>query len=74
MLANQIAVAITNVQLFEEATQAREHAEVANQVKSEFLANMSHELRTTRVQEFVPPLLMFVLMKTSGTFFLAKSV
>lgn len=45
-LAEQIAVAVRNAQLFAEAESARAAAEKANQVKSQFLANMSHELRT----------------------------
>ncbi len=45
-LAEQIAIAARNAQLFTEAQQAREAAEQANQVKSKFLASMSHELRT----------------------------
>lgn len=45
-LADQIAVAIRNAQLFAEAQKAREEAEQANRVKSMFLATMSHELRT----------------------------
>ncbi|MFN8372366.1 MAG: ATP-binding protein [Anaerolineae bacterium] len=45
-LAEQIAVAVRNAQLFDEAKTARENAEQADHVKSAFLASMSHELRT----------------------------
>lgn len=46
MLAEQLAIAVRNAQLFTEAQQARAAAEKASQAKSEFLANMNHELRT----------------------------
>lgn len=45
-VANQVAVAIANVELFEEVEAARQSAEVANRAKSDFLSSMSHELRT----------------------------
>ena len=45
-LADQIAIAIRNSQLFEETNAAKEQAETADRVKSAFLASMSHELRT----------------------------
>ncbi len=45
-LAEQIAIAVHNAQLFEEVEASRMAAEEANEVKSRFLANMSHELRT----------------------------
>jgi len=45
-LADQIAVAVRNAQLFEVVQDALASAEQANSVKSHFLASMSHELRT----------------------------
>ena len=45
-LAEQVAIAVRNAQLFQEAETARRDAETANETKSRFLANMSHELRT----------------------------
>ena len=44
--ADQAAIAIKNVNLFNETVQKTRELEVANRHKSEFLANMSHELRT----------------------------
>ncbi len=46
MIANQLAIAINNVRLFERSQEARRMADDANRQKSEFLSNMSHELRT----------------------------
>ena len=44
--ADQAAIAIQNVRLFNEIQQKSNELEIANRHKSEFLANMSHELRT----------------------------
>src|SRR3569832_1400446 len=46
MIANQLAIAISNVRLFDASQEARRMADEANRQKSEFLSNMSHELRT----------------------------
>lgn len=45
-LADQLAIAIRNADLFEAAQIARRQADDANRYKSVFLSNMSHELRT----------------------------
>ena len=44
--ADQAAIAIENVRLFDEIQETSRQLEIANRHKSEFLANMSHELRT----------------------------
>lgn len=44
--ADQVAVALENARLFQQAQQARTAAEAASRTKSIFLANMSHEIRT----------------------------
>jgi signal transduction histidine kinase len=44
--ADQAAIAIENVRLFNEIQEKSRQLEIANRHKSEFLANMSHELRT----------------------------
>jgi GAF domain-containing protein/DNA-binding response OmpR family regulator len=44
--ADQAAIAIENVRLFEEIQDKSRQLELASQHKSQFLANMSHELRT----------------------------
>ena len=44
--ADQAAIAIENVRLFNEIREKSAQLEIASRHKSEFLANMSHELRT----------------------------
>ena len=44
--ADQAAIAIENVRLFDEIQDKSRQLEMASQHKSQFLANMSHELRT----------------------------
>jgi len=44
--ADQAAIAIENVRLFDEIQDKSRELEIASQHKSQFLANMSHELRT----------------------------
>ena len=46
IFADQAAIGIENVRLFNEIREKSAQLEVANKHKSEFLANMSHELRT----------------------------
>ncbi|HWO42018.1 MAG TPA: ATP-binding protein [Candidatus Eisenbacteria bacterium] len=44
--ADQAAIAIENVRLFQEIQEKNQQLEAANRHKSQFLANVSHELRT----------------------------
>ncbi len=46
IFADQAAIAIENVRLFNEIQEKGRQLEIASRHKSEFLANMSHELRT----------------------------
>jgi GAF domain-containing protein/DNA-binding response OmpR family regulator len=45
-LSRQVAIAIENASLFQDAQEARAAAVAANDAKSSFLATMSHEIRT----------------------------
>ncbi|MEB3886435.1 GAF domain-containing protein [Lyngbya sp. CCY1209] len=45
-IANQLGVALQQVELMDQLQRAKETADAANRAKSEFLAKMSHELRT----------------------------
>jgi len=45
-LAGQVATALDNARLFQEAQQVADRLREVDRMKSEFLANMSHELRT----------------------------
>ena len=44
--ADQAAIAIENVRLFDEIQEKGRQLELASEHKSQFLASMSHELRT----------------------------
>jgi signal transduction histidine kinase/AraC-like DNA-binding protein/ActR/RegA family two-component response regulator len=46
VLADQVAIAIRNAQLYSEALEARQAAEKADKLKTMLLANVSHEFRT----------------------------
>ncbi len=46
ILANQIAIAIHNAQLFEEIQEARQKADDASASKTQFISTLSHEIRT----------------------------
>ncbi|MCT7963342.1 PAS domain S-box protein [Laspinema sp. D1] len=45
-IANQLAIALNQAELYQQVEKAREAADMANEAKSAFLANMSHELRS----------------------------
>lgn len=46
LLADQLAIAIQNAELYDQAIVARQLAEKADKLKTRLLANVSHELRT----------------------------
>ncbi|HEC24260.1 MAG TPA: GAF domain-containing protein, partial [Chloroflexi bacterium] len=46
IVANQLAVALSNARLYQEQLETAEQLRELDKLKSEFLANMSHELRT----------------------------
>ncbi len=46
ILASQLAIAISNAELYQEQLKTMDKLREVDQLKSEFLANMSHELRT----------------------------
>ncbi len=46
IVTNQLAIALTNAELYQEQLQNAERLRELDRLKSEFLANMSHELRT----------------------------
>jgi len=46
IIANQLAIALSNADLYREQLETAEKLREVDQLKSEFLANMSHELRT----------------------------
>lgn len=46
VVANQLATALSNAELYQEQIQNAERLRELDRLKSEFLANMSHELRT----------------------------
>ena len=45
-IARHVGIALHNAELYEEAKEAKAHAEEANETKSAFLSTVSHELRT----------------------------
>ena len=46
LLASQLGIVIQNLDLYQDALQAREAAEQANQLKTRLIANVGHEMRT----------------------------
>jgi PAS domain S-box-containing protein len=61
LAGDRIALAIENARLYEVETNARAHAEAANQAKDEFLTILSHELRTP-----LTPIIGWVHMMMNG--------
>jgi PAS domain S-box-containing protein len=59
VFADQVALVLDNIRLFDAEKQARQAAELANEIKLKFLAMISHELRTplTSIKGFATSLL-----------------
>ena len=55
IFADQAAIAIENVRLFDEIKHKSHQLAEASQHKSQFLANMSHELRTPLTRSSATP-------------------